>query len=290
MTPGGCGASRGRPTDRARTRSRCEPPTTPGRRRPSSGPTPSPTGPPAGTRSTSPSSNSLASFDRERPCLHVDTPENHVQMRSLARTWPRAATASEPTRFVPRWLSSPACWEMSDPRARWSVQLVDVATASADVGASSARLAKIARIADLLTAPARTATRGWSPSSCRGCPASCRSARSASAGRRCARCRRRPHEPTLTVDGVDAAFTEIGAVAGKGSQARRAGLRRRTVRRGHRRRADVPAPAARRRAAPGRAGRGDGRRRRQGRRRARRRRCDGPRCWAAICPPSRPPR
>ena len=31
-------------------------------------------------------------------------------------------------------------------------------------------------------------------------------------------------EPTLTVAAVDAAFTEIGAVAGKGSQARRAGL------------------------------------------------------------------
>ncbi|GFG54618.1 hypothetical protein MAGR_60590 [Mycolicibacterium agri] len=31
-------------------------------------------------------------------------------------------------------------------------------------------------------------------------------------------------QPTLTVSGVDAAFTEIGAVAGKGSQARRAGL------------------------------------------------------------------
>jgi hypothetical protein len=31
---------------------------------------------------------------------------------------PRAATSSGPPPFVQRWPSSPACWEMSDPRAR----------------------------------------------------------------------------------------------------------------------------------------------------------------------------
>ncbi|OBB01394.1 ATP-dependent DNA ligase [Mycobacteriaceae bacterium 1482268.1] len=102
--------------------------------------------------------------------------------------------------------------------------LVDVATASAEVGASSARLAKIARIADLLAAaakrgdarlvavvvswlsgdlPQRQIGVGWA--ALRSLPAPV-------------------HQPTLTVTAVDAAFTEIGAVAGKGSQARRAEL------------------------------------------------------------------
>ena len=54
--PGGCGASVGRPKVRAPTRSPCEPSTTPGPFRPSSGPTRFPTVPPAGTRSTSRSS------------------------------------------------------------------------------------------------------------------------------------------------------------------------------------------------------------------------------------------
>ena len=43
-TPGGCGASRGRPTSRARTRSRCAPPTTPARCRPRTRPPPAPDG------------------------------------------------------------------------------------------------------------------------------------------------------------------------------------------------------------------------------------------------------
>ncbi len=102
--------------------------------------------------------------------------------------------------------------------------LIDVATASADVGASSARLAKIGRIADLLTAagergdaslvavvvswlsgelPQRQIGVGWAALRALPEPAP---------------------EATLTVTGVDAAFTEIGGVAGKGSQARRAGL------------------------------------------------------------------
>jgi len=104
------------------------------------------------------------------------------------------------------------------------VQLIDVATTSADVGASSARLAKIARIAELLTAageahdarlvavavswlsgdlPQRQIGVGWA--ALRSLPAPAQ-------------------DPTLTVSAVDAAFTEIGAVAGKGSQARRASL------------------------------------------------------------------
>jgi len=104
------------------------------------------------------------------------------------------------------------------------VLLIDVAAASADVGASSARLAKIARIADLLARagehgdarlvavvvswlsgelPQRQIGVGWAALRSLPSPA---------------------QEPTLTVTGVDAAFTEIGAVAGKGSQARRARL------------------------------------------------------------------
>jgi DNA ligase-1 len=104
------------------------------------------------------------------------------------------------------------------------VQLIDVATASAEVGASSARLVKIARIADLLTSagedgdarqvavivswlsgdlPQRQIGVGWAALRSLPQPA---------------------QEPTLAVDAVDAAFTEIGAVAGKGSQSIRAGL------------------------------------------------------------------
>jgi DNA ligase-1 len=104
------------------------------------------------------------------------------------------------------------------------VQLVDVATASAEVGASSARLAKIARIAELLRGagahgdpklvavvvswlsgelPQRQIGVGW---------AALRSLPPAAAA------------PSLAVLDVDAGFTEIGQVAGKGSQARRAEL------------------------------------------------------------------
>ncbi len=102
--------------------------------------------------------------------------------------------------------------------------LIDVATASAEVGASSARLAKIARIADLLSRcgdgrdarlvavvvswlsgdlPQRQIGVGWATLRSLPDPA---------------------QQPTLTVTAVDAAFTEIGALAGTGSQARRAGL------------------------------------------------------------------
>lgn len=104
------------------------------------------------------------------------------------------------------------------------MHLVDVATASADVGAVSARSAKIGRIAELLgraateadptlvavvvawlsgELPQRQIGVGWA--ALRALPAAAA-------------------EPTLTVRGIDAAFTEIGTVAGKGSQARRAEL------------------------------------------------------------------
>jgi DNA ligase-1 len=104
------------------------------------------------------------------------------------------------------------------------VHLIDVATASAEVGATSARLAKIARIADLLRRagaegdsklvavvvswlsgelPQRQIGVGWAALRALPGPAD---------------------QPSLTVLEVDARFTAIGEVAGKGSQARRADL------------------------------------------------------------------
>jgi DNA ligase-1 len=104
------------------------------------------------------------------------------------------------------------------------VQLIDVADVSAEVGATSARLAKIARIADLLgragiegdaklvavvvawlsgELPQRQIGVGWAALRSLPPPADA---------------------PSLTVVQVDAAFSEIGQVAGKGSQARRADL------------------------------------------------------------------
>ncbi len=102
--------------------------------------------------------------------------------------------------------------------------LIDVAAASADVGTESSRLAKIGRIADLLAAagaagdahqvavvvswlsgdlPQRQIGVGWAALRSLPPPAV---------------------EPVLTVSGVDATFSEIGAVAGRGSQKTRAGL------------------------------------------------------------------
>jgi DNA ligase-1 len=104
------------------------------------------------------------------------------------------------------------------------VLLVEVATASADVGAQSSRLAKVARIAQLLSAaaeggdvhrvavvvswlsgelPQRQIGVGWA--ALRTLPPAAEAA-------------------TLTVAEVDAAFTAIGAVAGRGSQKQRATL------------------------------------------------------------------
>ena len=99
--------------------------------------------------------------------------------------------------------------------------LGDVAAASIDVSATSSRLAKVARIAELLAGvsdphvvavvvswlsgdlPQRQIGVGWAALRTLPDPAA---------------------EPTLTVLAVDATFTEIGAVAGRGSQARRAEL------------------------------------------------------------------
>lgn len=98
--------------------------------------------------------------------------------------------------------------------------VAEVAAASADVGATSSRLAKRARIAELLAAapaaevpivvswlsgdlPQRQIGVGW---------AALRTVPEAAA------------EPTLQVADVDATFTEIKATTGKGSQAARADL------------------------------------------------------------------
>ncbi|OBH12616.1 ATP-dependent DNA ligase [Mycobacterium sp. E1747] len=100
--------------------------------------------------------------------------------------------------------------------------LLDVATTSLGVGATSSRLGKVAHIADLLRRAAdqpdtvaivvswlagelrqRQIGVGWASLRSRPPPAA---------------------HPTLTVAEVDARFSEIGAVSGKGSQARRAEL------------------------------------------------------------------
>ena len=95
-----------------------------------------------------------------------------------------------------------------------------VVAASTDVGAASSRLVKIARIAELLTVadrgqvavvvswlsgelPQRQIGVGWATLRTLPAPAA---------------------EPSLSVADVDAAFTAIGAAAGKGSQARRSEL------------------------------------------------------------------
>jgi DNA ligase-1 len=100
------------------------------------------------------------------------------------------------------------------------VQLADVAATSAEVGGTSSRLAKTARLADLLARaapdeiaivvswlsgelPQRQIGVGWA--ALRSLPAPAAAA-------------------SLSVAEVDAAFTDIGAVAGKGSQARRAAM------------------------------------------------------------------
>ncbi|MCW2555377.1 MAG: ATP-dependent ligase, partial [Mycobacterium sp.] len=104
--------------------------------------------------------------------------------------------------------------------------LADVAITSAEVGAVSARSAKIGRIAALLTAaaaeadpelvavvvawlsgelPQRQIGVGWA--ALRALPPAA-------------------VDPSLTVSGVHATLTEIGLVAGKGSQGRRSELLR----------------------------------------------------------------
>ena len=104
------------------------------------------------------------------------------------------------------------------------MQLIDVADASAEVGATSARLAKIARIADLL---GRAGTKGdaklvavvvaWLSGEL--------PQRQIGVGWAALRSLPPPADaPSLTVLQVDVAFSEIGQVTGKGSQARRAEL------------------------------------------------------------------
>lgn len=100
--------------------------------------------------------------------------------------------------------------------------LVDIASTSLNVGAASSRLTKVAHIADLLrgatTDPELVATVvSWLSGELRQ--------RQIGVGWAALRSLPPPApDPTLTVGRVDATFTEIGAVAGKGSQARRAAL------------------------------------------------------------------
>jgi DNA ligase-1 len=104
----------------------------------------------------------------------------------------------------------------------WAVLLFDVAATSVDVGGASARRAKIARIADLLghaKADARliAIVVAWLSGELRQ--------RQIGVGWAGLRSLPPPAaQPSLTVLDVDAIFSTIGAVSGKGSQARRAEL------------------------------------------------------------------
>lgn len=100
--------------------------------------------------------------------------------------------------------------------------LADVASASSDIAGASARLAKIDRIATLLAATAAdgdaravAVTVSWLSGEL--------PQRQIGVGWAALRSLPTPAEiPTLTVTGVDTAFTEIKGIAGKGSQALRA--------------------------------------------------------------------
>jgi DNA ligase-1 len=102
------------------------------------------------------------------------------------------------------------------------VLLIDVATTSDDVGSTSSRLTKVARIADLLTRAAPDAAVvaivvSWLSGELRQ--------RKIGVGWAALRSRppAAPHA-SLTVAGVDATFSDIGAVSGKGAPTRRAAL------------------------------------------------------------------
>lgn len=103
-----------------------------------------------------------------------------------------------------------------------TVLLLDVAATSADVGGTASRLTKVAHIAELLRRAAPdpelvSIIVSWLSGELR----------QRQIGVGWASLRSRPpaaSNPTLTVCAVDAAFSEIGAVSGKGSQARRAEL------------------------------------------------------------------
>ncbi|ORA16577.1 ATP-dependent DNA ligase [Mycobacterium arosiense] len=100
--------------------------------------------------------------------------------------------------------------------------LLDVAATSSDVSGTSSQLAKVAHIADLLRRAAPDAALvavivSWLSGELRQRqigvgPAALRSRPPAA------------QHASLTVGGVDAAFSDIGAVSGKGAQARRAAL------------------------------------------------------------------
>lgn len=100
--------------------------------------------------------------------------------------------------------------------------LLDVAATSADVGSTSSRRGKVAHIAGLLARAAPDAALvtiivSWLSGELRQ--------RQIGVGWAALRSRPPPAgNPTLTVGGVDATFSEIGAVSGKGAQARRAAL------------------------------------------------------------------
>ncbi len=103
-----------------------------------------------------------------------------------------------------------------------TLPLSAVAAASADVGAERSRLAKIGRIADLLTQAADDADQiavavAWLSGEL--------PQRQIGVGWAALRALPAPADtPMLTVPGVDATLTEIGACAGPGSQNRRAAL------------------------------------------------------------------
>ena len=100
--------------------------------------------------------------------------------------------------------------------------LLDVASTSLNVGGTSSRLDKVAHIAELLRRAAPDPEQvaiivSWLSGELRQ--------RQIGVGWASLRTRPRPApRPSLTVAGVNATFTEIGAVSGKGSQARRAEL------------------------------------------------------------------
>jgi DNA ligase-1 len=102
------------------------------------------------------------------------------------------------------------------------VLLLDVATTSTDVGSTSSRLTKVAHIAGLLTRAAPDAELvavivAWLSGELR----------QRQIGVGWAALRSRPPaaaQASLTVAGVEATFSDIGAVSGKGAQARRAAL------------------------------------------------------------------
>jgi ATP-dependent DNA ligase I len=102
------------------------------------------------------------------------------------------------------------------------VLLLDVASTSLDVGGTSSRLTKVAHIADLLRRAAADPEAvaiivSWLSGELRQ--------RQIGVGWASLRSRPPPApQPALTVLGVDATFAAIGAVSGKGAQARRAEL------------------------------------------------------------------